>query len=190
MHYNESITRTIYKMIEATMQPRESPSLKEATSASENKQGHHSVPREVNEKNIDVVIEGASTAIMKASTAKPTKGTAKFRKDPSAPKRFNSSFILFYAKKHKEIRAQLGQGSSSARVSKMSSKRSLVWVVITCLTDLSTSPVRIYRAPIYRSLFRKLGNNFPPKRDPNGTHWHVMISPGITRKRHYTRGLG
>jgi hypothetical protein len=109
----------IYKMRKATVRPREGPSLKEAMSDPENKQGHHSSSR--NETKIDVIEEASppSSLIHKASMLKPTKRPAKLRKAPSAPKRFTSSFIHFSAKKHKEIRAQLGRSASSERVSEI-----------------------------------------------------------------------
>jgi hypothetical protein len=51
-----------------------------------------------------------STAIkMPPASAGGTKGRAKYKKAPGAPKRFKSAFIFFSTAKHKEIRKVLGE---------------------------------------------------------------------------------
>lgn len=40
----------------------------------------------------------------------------KYKKAPTAPKRFKSAFVLFSAEKHKEIRKEMGENGSAGKV--------------------------------------------------------------------------
>lgn len=58
-------------------------------------------------------------------TVKPKKkrDTSRLRKAPGAPKRFKSSYILFFMAKQKEIKAEIGEGASVGEISKRSSEK-------------------------------------------------------------------
>ena len=51
------------------------------------------------------------------ATKKSTRAARKtYKRDPNAPRRFKSAFILFSAKKHREIRKQLGAEGQKTKV--------------------------------------------------------------------------
>jgi len=54
---------------------------------------------------------------------KKKRDASTLRKAPQAPKRFKSSYIMFFMAKQQEIKAELGQGASVGDVSKQSSDR-------------------------------------------------------------------
>lgn len=100
----------------------------------------YQIPRdEVFEQQIEK-ISGQSTAIKSPAettstiepdvpaspTAKSKKkrdGSSSLRKAPGAPKRFKSSYILFFMEKQKEIKAELGDKASVGEISKKSSEK-------------------------------------------------------------------
>jgi len=70
-----------------------------------------------------------STAIkMPPASAGATKGRAKYKKAPGAPKRFKSAFIFFSTAKHKEIRKVLGEkGKDTEKTTNVAKLVSEAW---------------------------------------------------------------
>jgi hypothetical protein len=65
-----------------------------------------------------IKVEEVPPSLIKVPMLKQKRGSVKLIKAPGAPKRFRPAFILFSAKKHKEIRAHLmKQSPSPERVS-------------------------------------------------------------------------
>ena len=66
-------------------------------------------------------------------TAKPAKkkrdGPSSLRKAPGAPKRFKSSYILFFMEKQKEIKAELGEKAS------VSTRNSLISITLRAFSS-------------------------------------------------------
>lgn len=60
-----------------------------------------------------------------STTVKPKKKRdgSSLRKAPGAPKRFKSSYIMFFMAKQKEIKSELGEGASVGEISKRSSEK-------------------------------------------------------------------
>jgi high mobility group protein B1 len=56
------------------------------------------------------------------SKRKREASSSRIRKPPEAPKRFKSSYILFFMAKQKEIKDEIGEGASVGEISKRSSE--------------------------------------------------------------------
>jgi hypothetical protein len=82
---------------------------------------HTKVTEELSFQSTNSIDNNAARITSKA-TKKKLKGTS-LRKAPQAPKRFKSSYIMFFIENQQDIKDELGPGASVGDVSKRSSEK-------------------------------------------------------------------